>query len=180
MWVGSRDLIFHGQINPNIKTDSNPWTWPDQSDGIMTWQITLTCNIFFSLKSHLYCKRTEFILTFWNRKLSFFFFAHLRRTVFWNRIPFSFCNINNRMWDSCMERKSIFFLSFLNPCAFFLSCTLFISYWMYCLDFFGFFRSIWFGLVVYLEAFVALLLYYQSFTISFESQCYTLDSNIHF
>lgn len=34
--------------------------------------------------------------------------------------------------------------------------------------------------VVYLEAFVALLLYYQSFTISFESQCYTLDSNIHF
>lgn len=55
-----------------------------------------------------------------------------------------------------MERKvfskSLCLFSFFHVhCLFHIECIIF------------FFRSIWFGLVVYLEAFVALLLHYQSY-----------------
>lgn len=61
------------------------------------------------------------------------------------------------------------------PFVFHVHCLFHIE----CIRFFFFHISlVWFSRLP--GSFVALLLHYQSFTISFEPQCYTLDSNIHF
>lgn len=60
------------------------------------------------------------------------------------------------------------------PFVFHVHCLFHIE----CIRVFFHINLVWFSRLP--GSFVALLLHYQSFTISFEPQCYTLDSNIHF
>lgn len=128
-------IEWHVQINQELWVGSHGWSIRRHHDltNHVNVQYYLTYTISWNtggLSSHF---ETGSCLFFWEE------------LYFGTDYCFPFCDISSRMWDFCMERKvfskSLCLLSFT-----------YIVYFILNVSGFFFFISIWFGLVVYLEA----------------------------